>query len=141
MFEPYYTETVTKGVWQTWDPMTQGKWWGTHASISGTCSIGSPCTWDELLTAFPDVGVNSSFGGVLLKAGSGWPAGFDGNVDGFTIVSDTNGIDDTYDFESEPVGSGDPEDKDECKDGGWEGLGFKNQGKCIQFFNTGKDSR
>lgn len=31
--------------------------------------------------------------------------------------------------------------KDACKDGGWEDQGFKNQGQCIKFVNTGKDSR
>lgn len=30
---------------------------------------------------------------------------------------------------------------DQCKDGGWEDAGFKNQGQCIKFVNTGKDSR
>jgi hypothetical protein len=35
--------------------------------------------------------------------------------------------------------AGDP--KDVCKNGGWEDLGFKNQGQCIRFVNTGKDSR
>jgi hypothetical protein len=34
-----------------------------------------------------------------------------------------------------------PEVKDDCKKGGWESFGFKNQGRCIQFVNTGKDSR
>ena len=27
---------------------------------------------------------------------------------------------------------------DQCKDGGWKNFGFKNQGDCIQFVNTGK---
>ena len=31
--------------------------------------------------------------------------------------------------------------KDECKNGGYATYGFKNQGLCIQFVNTGKDSR
>lgn len=35
----------------------------------------------------------------------------------------------------------DPETKSDCKNGGWEYYGFRNQGKCIQFVNTGKDSR
>lgn len=35
----------------------------------------------------------------------------------------------------------DPETKDECKKGGWQDFGFRNQGQCIQFVNTGKDSR
>lgn len=35
----------------------------------------------------------------------------------------------------------DPTSKDECKKGGWQQFGFSNQGLCIQFVNTGKDSR
>lgn len=43
----------------------------------------------------------------------------------------------------EVAGLFDPEvkSKDECKDGAWEAEGFKNQGQCIKFVNTGKDSR
>ena len=28
----------------------------------------------------------------------------------------------------------------DCRDGGWQALGFRNQGQCIRFVNTGKDS-
>jgi hypothetical protein len=35
----------------------------------------------------------------------------------------------------------DAQTKDDCKDGGWEAYGFKNQGQCIRFVETGKDSR
>lgn len=35
----------------------------------------------------------------------------------------------------------DPQDKDECKNGGWDAYGFRNQGQCVRFFETGKDSR
>lgn len=35
----------------------------------------------------------------------------------------------------------DPSSKVECKKGGWEDFGFRNQGQCIRFVNTGKDSR
>lgn len=34
-----------------------------------------------------------------------------------------------------------PETSDDCKKGGWEKYGFKNQGQCIRYVNTGKDSR
>lgn len=99
VFEPYYSETITNGVWQTWDTLTQGRWWGTHASISGTCSISTPCTWTQVLTAFPDIGIGGPFGSVLLKVGSGAPAGFDGNAD--ALVIGINGNDTVYDFEPE----------------------------------------
>lgn len=35
----------------------------------------------------------------------------------------------------------DPTTKADCKKGEWENYGFKNQGQCIRFVNTGKDSR
>lgn len=31
--------------------------------------------------------------------------------------------------------------KDDCKQGRWQALGFRNQGQCIQYVNTGRDSR
>lgn len=34
-----------------------------------------------------------------------------------------------------------PTTKAQCKNGGWQSFGFRNQGLCIQFVNTGKDSR
>lgn len=35
----------------------------------------------------------------------------------------------------------DPQTVDECKKGGWEQYGFRNQGQCVRFIQTGKDSR
>jgi len=34
-----------------------------------------------------------------------------------------------------------PTTKDDCKNGGWEQYGFRNQGQCVRFIETGKDSR
>jgi hypothetical protein len=34
-----------------------------------------------------------------------------------------------------------PENRDQCRDGAWEDLGFRNQGQCIRFVETGQDSR
>jgi len=100
IFEPYYSETVQTGQWQTWDTMTQGRWWGSNIAISATCSISSPCTWAQVLAAFPDAGIHNTSGAIYLKAGSGW-AGFDGNVDG--LIIGVNGDETIYDFEIDPV--------------------------------------
>jgi hypothetical protein len=35
----------------------------------------------------------------------------------------------------------DPQDKAECKHGGWADFGFRSQGQCIRFVETGVDSR
>lgn len=34
-----------------------------------------------------------------------------------------------------------PATKADCMKGGWEAFGFKNQGQCVRFVETGKDSR
>jgi hypothetical protein len=49
-----------------------------------------------------------------------------------------------FDWTPFPVGPlppTDPTTRDDCKDGGWERFGFRNQGQCIRFVNTGQDSR
>lgn len=33
------------------------------------------------------------------------------------------------------------DNKDQCKGGQWEAMGFKNQGQCVRFVETGRDSR
>jgi hypothetical protein len=33
------------------------------------------------------------------------------------------------------------ENKEQCKAGAWEALGFANQGQCVRYVETGKDSR
>ncbi len=35
----------------------------------------------------------------------------------------------------------DPETKADCKDGGWADYGFRNQGLCVAFVLTGRDTR
>ncbi|MEX2159979.1 MAG: flexitail domain-containing putative surface protein [Dehalococcoidia bacterium] len=101
VFEPYYTNTVLTGSWQTWDTLTSagtGNWWASNAIGAAFCPIGNPCTWSEVLSHFPDAGVRSTSGGLLFKAGSGW-ASFNGNVDNLQI-DNGSGVT-TYDFESE----------------------------------------
>lgn len=39
------------------------------------------------------------------------------------------------------LATNDPVTKDDCKKGGWKNFDFKNQGQCVRFVNTGKDSR
>lgn len=34
-----------------------------------------------------------------------------------------------------------PTTRDDCKDEGWQDFGFENQGQCVRFIETGKDSR
>jgi hypothetical protein len=101
IYEPYYTQSVVTGAWQTWNTLNDaagtatGNWWFSNAGLAATsgCTIANPCTWAEVLAAFPNAGVHNTAGAVVLKAGGGWAGGFDGNVDALTIN------DETYDFE------------------------------------------
>jgi hypothetical protein len=34
-----------------------------------------------------------------------------------------------------------PPNRDDCKHGDWQALGFRNQGQCVRWVETGKDSR
>ena len=65
-------------------------------------------------------------GTTYASAGNGGPAGAEG---------ENGSIEITFDEITDPTS------KDECKKGGWEAFGFSNQGQCIRFVNTGKDSR
>ncbi len=137
VYEPYHTQTVQTGVWQTWNTLNDaagtgtGNWWfsnGALATATG-CSQANPCTWAEVLAARPNAEVHSTLGAVVLKAGSGW-TGFVGNVDALKINSDT------YDFE--PL-VGPPTSKDQCKKEGYKRFNnpsFRNQGECIAYVNS-----
>ena len=97
VYEPHHTQTVTTGIWQTWntlDSSNWGSWWGSPNLIStldDVCPQSNPCTWSEVLSAFPNIGVHTVFGAVLLKAGSGGGS-MDVNVDKLVINNDV------YDF-------------------------------------------
>ena len=138
VFEPHLTPaTVNTGAWQTWDTL-QGKWWGTGAPIptrpfAQLCPQSNPCTWAQVTANWPNGGIHAVQGAVIFKAGSGW-AGFDGNVDAFTIAA--NGSTDTYDFNLHSTAT----DKDQCKNGGFKNFNppsgpYKNQGQCVSATN------
>lgn len=145
VYEPYFTQTVLTGSWQTWNALNDsagtgtGNWWFSNAAlrIASGCSQATPCTWAEVLAAFPNGGVHNTLGAVILKAGGGWVGGFNGNVDALTVG--VSGNNDTYDFEPFLIAG----DKDQCKNGGWQdvkradGSPFKNQGDCVSYINTG----
>lgn len=55
----------------------------------------------------------------------------------FTVIDVDGGLE----VDNHELFAADPENADDCKNGGWDGFGFRNQGQCIKFVNTGKDSR
>lgn len=104
IYEPYYTDTVVGGEWQTWNalnnkiaPTGKANWWFTHPPGNLVCPASLPCTWSKVLATFPNARIDAVSGGVILKAGEGWPENFDGNTDALTIG--VSGNDTTFDFE------------------------------------------
>lgn len=91
-FEPYYANTVTPGVWQTWDVLADGAclW---ISGVSGEGGISQPVTWTRLLELYPDATVKYGFG---VGVGGGWGT-FTGHVDSLRVGID--GQTTTYDFE------------------------------------------
>jgi hypothetical protein len=119
VYEPVYdtSAAVVDGEWQEWDAFSDtARWW--HTDDPNTF-----VTWEEIIE---DVGGLEALA-VLVNQGSGNP-----ELMSYVDWVEVDGH--TYDFA--PVVT-----KDDCKDGGWEDLEFRNQGQCIRYVNTGHDSR
>ncbi len=106
IYEPYFTDNAAAsntGVWQTWNTLGSGKWWGSGSSgrpISLACPQSAPCTWDQIVSMFPNAGFRNADSSILLRAGGPWATGFVGNVD--KLVVQVSGDETTYDFEPTP---------------------------------------
>lgn len=142
VYEPYENPglgtpggVVVPGIWQQWD-VDAGQFWSSRtASGGGACTTlaggGGPPFYT--LAGLQSVCPNAVVVGFGVNIGSNNPSY---NV--YTDLFNFNGT--TYDFEPYEVAS----NKDQCKNGGFltvkrnDGSGFKNQGDCIQYVNTGK---
>lgn len=137
VFEPYQNLAqgpVLPNVWQSWD-VDAGLFWSTrtvtcsNGTIVGTSGGPATYTLSQIQTMCPRA-VVIGFGVNIGSNNPGW--------DVYADLVNFNGT--TYDFEPFLV----VRSKDECKNGGWkdlkrsDGSGFKNQGDCIQYVNTGK---
>ncbi|MCU1429880.1 MAG: hypothetical protein JWL83_3880 [Actinomycetia bacterium] len=93
---------IVDGTWQTWSPLTQGKWFSSGTPIiagsptPSSCSQATPCTWAQLTANYPNAEINVRDPQVLLKNGSGY-SNFDAFAD--KVVVGIGGNDTTYDFE------------------------------------------
>jgi hypothetical protein len=140
VYEPYFTETVSTGVWQTWNPMN-GRWTFSGAPGNSACPMATPCTWAQVLALYPNGGINSTptLGGVGFKAGSGWAGGFDGNVDKFTIgISNTET---TFDFEPSQIIYVDDDGAAALGNCGGAGFAHNNVGDAVLAANPGDTIR
>lgn len=115
------------GEWQRWNT-TELNGWRTASWVDSDLEDGS--SWQDVLNEFE----NSVIGWSLGIAAGTWPnQDFHGYTDLLTVG--VNGEETTYDFEVLPA------TKQDCMRGGWQEFDFRNQGQCIRFVNTGKDSR
>lgn len=128
VFEPLNSGSVVQGQWQCWDTLA-GNWWATGSPANAFAPQSNPQSLPAILGQFPNAGFNSSFGGLLTKAGSGWTS-FNGNTD--NVVLGILGSDTTFNFEAEPANQND------CKNDGWKYYGFTNQGQCVSYYNQHK---
>lgn len=112
--------------------------------IDGTVdptSCGGLTTDAGCLTLFIDAlaPLTDSYG-AILATGSAAPEFSQGGHPGWD-ASHSGGGGVGYDLTVSPIVTADPTDKSDCKKGGYEDFGFRNQGQCIRFVMTGKDSR
>jgi hypothetical protein len=118
VFEPYQTGTTPQqNVWQTWHALA-GKWWASRSGANGSngvCPQSAPCTWTQVLAAFPNASIHANYGlpgALLFRAGGPWANGYDGNVDAFTIGVNTTFT--TFDFEPDTDLDTVPDAVDNC---------------------------
>jgi hypothetical protein len=135
VFEPYQNGVVVAGQWQTWD-VDAGQLWSSRSFSEGTCTVtagagGAPFYSLSDLQANCPGAVVLGFG---VNVGTYNPS-YDVYTDGVVF----NGT--MYDFELTPPAPVDPITKAECMNGGWQQFDFLNQGQCVRFVETGKDSR
>jgi hypothetical protein len=98
----------------------------------------SPFTCPSIPADMNTLSAGSNIRAFALNVGdtSASDTGLDGYLD--NVVVDTDADTTIYDFEPlPPVASS----KNDCKNGGYQTYGFKNQGQCIRFVEIGRDSR
>ena len=101
----YIPPTATPNTWQSFDTLA-GTFYASGTSnpgITAGCTQATPCTVQQLLAAFPNVGILNSpslfAGGLYLRIG-GFPSGAVANAD--NLVVGVNGNMTTFDFEPSP---------------------------------------
>jgi hypothetical protein len=90
VFDPGLLGGLAVGTWQSWNPMTQKAWWGSGVPgtrpLNSVCTQAAPCTFAQILAAFPNGGVLAD----ILPGAFGFKLGNGGgpsvvSVDGFDL--------------------------------------------------------
>jgi hypothetical protein len=135
VYEPYWNGGVVNGAWQFWD-VDAGQFW---SSKTVTCSNGGVVNGAGGPPLYTLSNINAMCPNAVVV---GFGVNVGSNNPSYNVYTDLLTFNDTtYDFEVNSA----PTDKDQCKNGGWATFNpnraagpFKNQGDCIQYFNTGK---
>ena len=93
---------VSSPTLDTWTPVNAlaGTWWATGAPGNSVCTQGSPCTWAQVLSNFPNAAIRndpSAGGNLLFRLGGPVTGGGQVNVDDFPITA--SAVTTTWDFE------------------------------------------
>jgi hypothetical protein len=127
---PAYT-LCPSGVWLNTGDLLEG------ANPIDTSQLDLGTFYDPYAAAVAKYGDYVVTGVQLVVDGSWFPLFIDGEQTGRFDNTNIDGAIYTYE-------RGHPHSRDDCKKGGWmeltrdDGTRFKNQGDCIQYFNTGK---
>ncbi len=120
--------TIGVDTWQEWDTTSgTGGWWSPSIQPFTSSTPGSNSHPGQLAAMSDFFGADSVILGVAVNVGR--HGAMTSYIDGVQITA--NGQTDTYDFETTAP------TKDDCKAGGWEQLGFRNQGQCVSHVATG----
>ena len=142
VFEPYWNPglgnpggNVIPNVWQEWNVDAGQFWSSSNANGGGACTTVSGAGGPPFYTlaGLKSVCPNAVVVGFGVNIGT-----YNPSYNVYTDLFNFNGT--VYDFEPYEVAT----NADQCKKGGYltvnraDGSGFKNQGDCIQYVNTGK---
>lgn len=114
--------------------------------LDGALAASAPVTTVIKYDGSPvTIGADYDIFGAAGSPGAVPDAGWPGLIDDAEIHSKALSAAEIAQLAAEPPPppppGDDPTTKDDCKNGGWLQFGFKNQGQCVRFLETGKDSR
>jgi hypothetical protein len=83
------SSAVPANTWTSINALTDGTWFASGAPGNATCGQGSPCTWSQVLSNYPNAGVRNDSvakGAMLLRLGGPISGGATAYVDDFSIT-------------------------------------------------------
>lgn len=145
-------DVVNVGFWSSDDPISSyplivyrnsaaiNAGFYTWDGIAGYIESGIQVNYDDWNTLAISLDTDNQFANYSINSEDAGGITATGNNIGQVFLNHYNDGARDY-FAYWHVGILDPETRSDCMQGGWEAFGFRNQGQCIRFVNTGQDSR